>query len=57
MVNAKLTTTPWRARLIHVVAKIFGVLVHIEGFPFGSARNSLPFGTGADSSSSGVIRN
>lgn len=28
----------WRRRLIHVIAKALGVLVHIEGFPFGSNR-------------------
>jgi len=28
----------WRRRLIHVFAKALGVLVHIEGFPFGSNR-------------------
>lgn len=39
MINARLTNMPWRARIIGVVAKVLGVLVHIEGLPFGSDRN------------------
>lgn len=38
MRNAHLTSTPFRARIIHVVARLLGILVHIEGMPFGSAR-------------------
>jgi hypothetical protein len=39
MKNAHLTSTPFRARVIHIVARLLGVLVHIEGWPFGSSRN------------------
>jgi len=39
MRNAELTQyAAWRLWPVHVVAKMFGVLVKVEGFPFGSAR-------------------
>lgn len=28
----------WRVRVLHWVAKALGVLIHIEGFPYGSLR-------------------
>ncbi|MCV9940926.1 hypothetical protein OIU35_31635 [Boseaceae bacterium BT-24-1] len=28
----------WRVRIVHYVAKALGVLVHVDGMPFGSAR-------------------
>lgn len=28
----------WRVVFVHIVAKLLGVLVHIEGVPFGSSR-------------------
>lgn len=28
----------WRVALIHLLAKLLGVLVHVDGLPFGSAR-------------------
>lgn len=31
----------WRVLPVHLVAKLLGVLVHVEGMPFGSARNYL----------------
>lgn len=41
MVNVKLIEHQphWRVALIHIVAKIIGVAVHVEGLPFGSWRN------------------
>jgi len=37
--NAKLTIYPaWRVWPVHLVARLFGVLVHVDGFPFGSGR-------------------
>lgn len=32
-------TPNWRLKLIDIVAKLVGVLVHVEGFPLGSRRN------------------
>jgi hypothetical protein len=29
----------WKVRLLHRVAQAIGVLVHIDGLPYGSARN------------------
>lgn len=29
----------WRLVVLHYVAKALGVLVHVEGFPYGSRRN------------------
>lgn len=29
----------WRVRLVHYFAKLMGVLIHVEGIPFGSARS------------------
>jgi len=49
--NAKLTMyPPWRVWLVHLFAKPLGVLVHVEGFPFGSARllrREVNFSSGA----------
>lgn len=28
----------WRVWLLHLIAKALGVLVHVEGFPYGSVR-------------------
>jgi len=42
--NAKLTIYPaWRVWLVHLVAKPLGVLVHVNGYPFGSNRISRRF--------------
>ena len=35
--NANLTKTPMRARVVHAVARMLGILVHIEGSPFGKS--------------------
>ncbi len=35
MKNAHLTAHPFRTRIIHAVAYVLGVVVHIEGIPFG----------------------
>jgi len=29
----------WRVIVLHYVAKALGILVHVEGFPYGSRRN------------------
>lgn len=41
MINLKLIHDQprWRVALIHGAARLIGVLVHVEGFPFGSKRN------------------
>lgn len=41
MMNANLIehAPAWKLRIIHYVAKALGVLVKVEGFPFGSNRN------------------
>ena len=31
----------WRVLPVHLVAKLFGVLVHVDGAPFGSSRTYL----------------
>ena len=33
---------PWRLFAVHWVAKIIGLLVHVEGRPLGSNRNIAP---------------
>ena len=33
----------WRVRLLHRVAQAVGVLIHIDGLPYGTARN-MDFG-------------
>lgn len=38
--NAGLTASPrWRVVVLHYMARALGILVHVEGFPFGSRRN------------------
>lgn len=41
MLNANLIehAPAWKLRIIHYVAKLLGVLVHVEGIPFGSPKN------------------
>ena len=39
--NKTETHAKWRVLPVHLVAKLFGVLVHVEGMPFGSARTYL----------------
>ena len=29
----------WRVTALHYVAKALGLLVHVEGFPYGTTRN------------------
>ena len=29
----------WRVVIVHFVAKLVGLLVHVEGLPYGSSRN------------------
>lgn len=42
MRNQKLTQyRSWRLWPVHMIAKLFGVLVHVNGIPFGSSRNVL----------------
>ena len=36
--NHTATHARWRVLPVHLVAKLFGVLVHVEGMPFGSNR-------------------
>ncbi len=37
MINQELTQYPaWRLWPVHLVAKLFGVLVKVDGYPFGS---------------------
>lgn len=31
----------WRIRVLHYVGKALGVLLHIDGLPYGSSRNIL----------------
>lgn len=40
MINIKLIERQphWRVAAVHLFAKLMGVLVHVEGFPFGSSR-------------------
>jgi len=39
MLNQQLTQYPaWRLWPVHIVAKIFGIQVKVEGLPFGSNR-------------------
>lgn len=40
MINLKLIRDlpRWRVGVVHVVARLMGVLIHVEGFPFGSSR-------------------
>lgn len=56
MVNQKLTQyRKWRLWPVHAVAKLFGVLVKVDGFPFGSNRrcgNGAPESRGSTDSSS-----
>jgi hypothetical protein len=41
MMNLRLVQQDaWRVRLIHYVAKAAGLLIHIDGIPFGSSRNN-----------------
>lgn len=48
MRNQNLTQyTAWRLWPVHAIAKLFGVLVHVNGFPFGSSRN-VPQTLGVD---------
>jgi len=41
MINANLIdhAPAWKLAIIHFVAKVLGVLVKVEGIPFGSTRN------------------
>lgn len=40
MLNQKLTHhNKWRLWPVHAVAKLFGVLIHVNGVPFGSSRH------------------
>lgn len=41
MINLKLVKNQphWRVALVHLFARMTGVLIHVEGFPFGSARH------------------
>lgn len=32
----------WRVRLVHFAARIAGILVHVEGLPYGTRRNLKP---------------
>lgn len=32
----------WRLVVLHVIAKALGLLVHVEGFPYGTRRNIEP---------------
>ena len=34
-----ITQAAWRVTILHWVARALGVLVHVEGMPFGSTRN------------------
>lgn len=39
MYNLNLVTQDsWRVRIVHYVAKAVGLLVHVEGIPFGTNR-------------------
>lgn len=40
MINLKLIRDlpRWRVGVVHLFAKAMGVLIHVEGFPFGSSR-------------------
>lgn len=29
----------WKVTVVHYIAKTLGLLVHVEGYPFGSSRN------------------
>lgn len=40
----------WRVRLVHVAAQIAGILVHVEGLPYGTRRNLKPRETTAAAS-------
>ncbi|MNL72705.1 hypothetical protein D3C87_1980570 [compost metagenome] len=43
MINQKLTQYPaWRLWPVHVAAKLFGVLVTVDGLPFGSGAGNHP---------------
>jgi hypothetical protein len=39
--NRTTTHARWRVLLVHLVAKLFGVLIKVEGMPFGSSRTHL----------------
>lgn len=42
MLNQELTQyATWRLWPVHAVARIFGVLVHVNGVPFGSNRTVM----------------
>lgn len=34
-----ITQDGWRVRIVHYIAKAIGLLVHVEGIPFGSNRH------------------
>lgn len=39
--NCTNTHARWRVLAVHLVAKLFGVLIKVEGMPFGSSRTRL----------------
>lgn len=39
--NHTATHARWRVLPVHLVAKLFGVLIKVEGMPFGSRRKHL----------------
>lgn len=43
------TSRHWKARTLHRIAHALGVLIHIDGMPYGSKRN-LPCATAGHSS-------
>lgn len=36
-------TPLWRVRILHIVARALGILVHVNGMPVGSCRMSKRF--------------
>ncbi|MCY0910881.1 hypothetical protein [Massilia antarctica] len=47
--------TRWRVLPVHLIAKLLGVLVHIEGIPFGSSRTYLASPAGRPGVSGGAL--
>lgn len=45
----------WRVLPVHLVAKLFGVLVHVDGAPFGSSRGYFASPHGQPGANGGAI--